>query len=404
MLVLGAAAACSAPPVSTDAHAPARQAVKVAVWRPHPEVYVLVADDDVSFEARALRHKVVGSLRGALTQEQPRFGGCANDDPAEWHAKKVSVIVARPSAPDDETWITPRDVPALSWTTRDATTMELGAVVEAVSDAIEGRVPRRGDVYRPIDAAQRSLDLLSGVRAPASAAERALQQSVPEGAIVRVLLASTRDDGGLTAVEPWRPTDLAEVTTVGPFHKLGVDCAATRSSGTRLEAWTERAGRLYAWPCEDEESWRGFLWASRPDCYGRCEPWKVSVSAVGVADCDVTVVQDDLSRCDADRGFFDPGGKATFVEQHGFTQRKCEIAQLHGPELALCRTSLDCPGCGSGWCATEVPELLPFECREEGWYPWPIRFVGGVGAGGSGLVTVDCATVGHPVTTSRLNW
>jgi hypothetical protein len=60
----------------------------------------------------------------------------------------------------------------------------------------------------------------------------------------------------------------------------------------------------------------------------------------------------------------------------GVKVRRCEIAQLTGAKLEACRSTLECSGCGSGFCATEVPKLDQSEyCGAE--YFWPLRFVGG---------------------------
>lgn len=395
-------AACGAPPVGDGVEAPPHQPARRRGTGVRPQLLIVVADDGDTGDARALRARVSAGVRAELERERlDRFGSCQEPDPAAWHPGDVRVVVARPSAPDDELWITPRDAPALAWVTRDSAPAEVGVVASAVSDALERRLARPGEPYRPIHAVRRSVELLGGARAPATAAERALVASLTPGAYVRFVVVSARDDELSAAAEPWRAADWVDVTVMGPFERGVHGCAAVGSAGARLWAWSAAASSRRAWPCDDEGEWTRLLPRTVSDCRRACEPWQVAVSSEGVADCSVTWTSGDLTRCDPEKGHHDPGGAPAFVTHGGVTLRACEVAQLRGRDLAACRASLECAGCASGWCATELEPLLASECVEgAAWHPWPLRFVGGAGVG-AGVLGVACAPLRAPGAARR---
>jgi hypothetical protein len=67
-----------------------------------------------------------------------------------------------------------------------------------------------------------------------------------------------------------------------------------------------------------------------------------------------------------------------------------QIRQLEGAALAACVTRLDCAECEPGWCATEVPQLVPQQNCETGRYYPPFRFVLGAAQARSAQVTIVC--------------
>ena len=71
---------------------------------------------------------------------------------------------------------------------------------------------------------------------------------------------------------------------------------------------------------------------------------------------DVTMPDDGL--CASHPGMLDPRAGAgqtprSAPDATGPT-RICEVSELLGAQAESCRTSVDCPGCGPGWCATDV--------------------------------------------------
>jgi hypothetical protein len=109
----------------------------------------------------------------------------------------------------------------------------------------------------------------------------------------------------------------------------------------------------------------------------------------GVAACRLSVETPQLDECPAARGWADPAAGETFTERDGVAHRLCDVKQLTGAPLQACRTTLECADCGSGWCATELTELLADNCGT-GTVPWPIRYVGGASAGAVGWFTLVC--------------
>lgn len=92
-------------------------------------------------------------------------------------------------------------------------------------------------------------------------------------------------------------------------------------------------------------------------------------------------------------GWRDPDGQESYAKREYGWYRRCEVVQLSGAHLESCRHSLDCPGCPSGFCGTElVDELWPsarcFGSRE----PWPVRFVGGALDVDRAWLQVSCMT------------
>jgi hypothetical protein len=392
-----AAAACNPAPVAIEPHSTAQHTIGGWLMEESPIIMLVVADDADTTDAAALRDRVAGSVRaGLLHVREERFGSCGNPDPAAWHPGDVRVIVARPSAPDGAALLTPLDSPALAWITQTSSNTEIDAVVAAATEALGQRLAQPGEVYRPLRAARRALDLVNGARAPESAAETALKASLPEDAIKLVLVASTRDDEDTTPVAALLPDEAtlgtSSIAVVGPFTPMAGTCWIGAPGNTRLEAWSKALSwqRVITWPCDDQHIWDGLISTGWCDGGPVCEPWPIAVSADGVADCQVLIDQADLGACDPTHGFHDPGGKATFVDRQGTKLRRCEVAALEGADLQSCRESLDCSGCPSGWCVTEVPELADLWTCEPGTFQWPLRFIGGAEIAEGGWIDITC--------------
>ncbi|XYH98404.1 hypothetical protein ACMHYB_01160 [Sorangium sp. So ce1128] len=362
-------------------------------------IILLVVDDADTAEAAALREKAARSLRAGLDGHlEHEWGSCGSADPAEWHSMNLRVVVVRPSAPDGESLLTPLDEPSLAWISHTATPAEADALTESVTTALGQRLAAPGEAYRPLRAAKRALDLVTFSRPPVGEAESALVASLPTDALVQILIAGTRDDEDETDVSELTPGEasLETMTTravAGPFGASENACLVSALGSTRLEAWADRvSAQVVESTCEDEQIWGLLLHPGWADCGSVCMSKPIAVAEDGQAGCQITIDQPDHEGCDASRGWFDPEGEPAFVERNGTRLRRCEIAQLSGDDLERCQQSLGCPECASGFCVTEVPEILSREVCSEAEHLWPLRFIGGARNGLDGYINITCDT------------
>ncbi|WP_157906698.1 hypothetical protein [Sorangium cellulosum] len=394
-----AAAACGTDPVAVDPRTTSQLVLDGGLINESPQVIVLVVDDADTAEAAQLRERVAQSVRaGLLAVIESRWGTCGSPDPAQWHPGELRVVVARPSAPDAAALVTSREIPSLAWTTQTSREEEVEAVMAGVTEALGQRLAEPGEEYLPLRTARRALELVTGARAPEGEAEVALVRSLPQDRIARLLVASTRDDEGPGPVADEVPSQTAlsmtlDTEVAGPFTTRDSTCSAIDEGSGRLAAWSElvRAEPI-ASHCDDQQTWDMLLHPGFADCGFICQAHPLAVDAGGVVACKVMIDQADLERCDAARGRHDPDGQPTFVERGGKELRRCEVVQLAGADLERCRHSLDCPGCPSGFCATEVPELVSqWRCMPSE-HPWPLRFIGGAIEGRRGWINITCST------------
>ncbi|UQA59198.1 hypothetical protein [Polyangium aurulentum] len=391
------AAACSSDPVDVNPQTTSQVVLDGKMVWESPTVFVLVVDDANTAEAAKLRERVAQSVRASLLAHiESRWGTCGSADPAEWHTGEIRFVVARPSAPDDAVLLTPEDVPALAWITQTSKAEEVDAVVEGVTEALAKRIAVTGEVYRPLRAAKNVMDLVTGARAPTGASETAFVASLSEVLVVRLLVASTRDDEDAEAVSTYElgkvdPSIYVVPTVVGPFTLESSTCQVFEPGGSRLATWGKLSDALtYAESCDDQDGWDGILHPGWADCGSLCHDKPLVVSADGVAECKVMIDQVDLELCDPARGMHDPGGQPTFVDRHGKKLRRCEVDPLEGADLEGCRHSLECSGCASGFCVTEVPELVSQSYCEPSQQPWPLRFIGGAREAPDGWINITC--------------
>ncbi len=369
------------------------------VWGVDTGVFVLVVDDSDTPEAAELRARVAQSLRTRLLAfVESRWGSCGSPDPAEWHPGDHRVILVRPSAPDGASLVTPIDIPALAWITQTSKEEEIDAVVSAATSAMENRLALPWEPYRPLRAAKRALELVTGERAPESAAEESLVASLPKEKYQVLLVASTRDDEDVTPVAGLVPSEAALETTyqtavMAPSSAASEICTIEAPGNTRIGSWGALFSySIHAWPCDYQNTWDLLLHPGWADCGLPCEDRPIKVDENGVADCKVHVEQPDLERCDPARGWRDPGGKATLVERSGRPLRRCEVVQLEGANLESCRTSIDCPDCPAGFCVTDLFFKEEDQCWPEGTHLWPFRFIGGSRIVSRGWLDITCTT------------
>lgn len=370
-----------------------------SLWQGSPEIFLIVADDAPTAEAAELRARVAESVRAGLTSAlAERWGGCGSDDPARWHSGDVRIVVARPSAPDGEALFTPVQSPSLAWVTKTSLEEEVEPVASAAAAALEERLAQPGEVYRPLHAARRALELISGVRQPETEDEAAFFGVLPPGERVWIVMASTRDDEGSAPVDDFfldAQTEevLGRSAIVAPFEQHDAGCWPVSSGGTwRLWAWGKTvSANFQVWPCADEWAWDNLISHCCADCVPSCHDRPLAVDEDGRAECRFFIDKPDLGDCDPARGWFDPEGEPQIIEVDGRKVRRCEILQLTGAAREACQNTMECSGCGSGFCATSVPELDYSEyCPDE--HYWPLRFVGGALDAPGARLTGTCLT------------
>jgi len=365
---------------------------------PPAAVFVLVVDDADTPDAAALRGRAVDALRGALLKYvELEWGGCGSQDPAEWHAADLRVVIARPSAPDGSALLTSVDLPLLALRTHAFSEAAIEPLVAASAEALEDRLAAPADVYRPLRAARSALEIVTRARPPEGAAELALVDSLagPVERVHHLLVASTRADEDTTNVSDLVPAEQAFERTyfqalVAPSVDGDAWCEIAHPAPSRLEQWAAATdSKLLAWPCNAPDVWSQLLLPVYIDCLSNCLSAPMDLDASGVASCVALVDQRDVTQCDPALGRGDPSEGATMIEHHGETLRRCEVAQLDGADLQACRSTLACEGCASGFCATEVPELS-YGCDQD--RRVPLRFVGGSRVDGAPRLTIICVS------------
>ncbi len=368
-----------------------------------PSVILIVADDANTTDAAQLRGKLTQSLRYALEQEyEARWHGCGNPDPAQWHEGDIRVVLARPSAPDNESLLTSVEIPNLAWTTKTSKMEEIDAVVAAATEGLEKRLATAGDVYRPLHATARAVDLITGARKAENDAENGFVTSLPRDFLLQVFTASTRSDDDPTLISQLLPTpvmneNLLDIrySVITPSTMGDALCQVNGPGASRIEYWANQVqANVYAWPCNDDKALDSIMIAGFADCGPMCYSRPLLIAADGTVQCKAYIEQPDLERCDAERGWRDPDGKATLVERNGETRRKCEIVQHSGAALEACRKTVECTNCGGGFCATEVTEIQQWKdspCNGSD-VQWPLRFTGGSVTGANSWVTISCLT------------
>jgi len=355
------------------------------------EVRVLVVDDADTGNAQLVRAAVVSSVRESMALDfwEAWNGSCGNPDPAAWHVADVQFVIARPSAPDAEALVTPIALKSLALTTQMLTEAQGEALADAVEQALAQRLAGPSEAYRPLRVAKRTAELLEGLRPAATPEEAAFQASLDPGYALTVDVVSDRDDEDPAPLDELGFPDVPPAggepayvfaRAVGPKKIDGHQSRLASCDGYVFSSWS---GALDGWWFAS----RGFA-----DCYTFCFPHEIAVTPAGSAICALTEDQADLSQCDPVRGLADPGGEPTFVEDEYGKRRRCEMKQLVGAALEGCRHSLECPSCPSGWCKTEVPDLVPDWNCPAGTHAWPLRYTGGAYELPDALMHIRCLT------------
>lgn len=394
LFVLGTLS-CGTDPVPLSPSTSSKQEFSGALIQETPALILLSVDDTDTAEAAALRDRVLPSLRAGLMERiEGRWTGCGNPDPAAWHPGDIRIALVRPSAPDGESLLTPIQRPGLSWVTQSSVEAEVDGVMAEVGQALGERLAMAGEMYRPLHGVQRVLDLVEGKRAPADQAESDFLASLPKDLMVSVLIAGLGDDQGGVDEPGYKAGStlsfLPSRVMVGVSNDP-LTCEPMGVGKSRVEQWGALMGfTAHGLPCDEVGVWDNLFKWGVADCGVSCEAKKIEVTAEGVASCRMYIDLPGVEGCDGGHGWRDPEGKVVMVEHGGEMYRRCEIGQLSGSALLACRDTLACDGCGSGFCVTEVPELVPVAACPAGTSPLGLRFVGGALAGEGGFLYGEC--------------
>jgi hypothetical protein len=353
----------------------------VVVVRPQ-ETFLAVVDDTAS--AAPLRDALGSAFDGLDAAHDAALRGARAGafDPAAWHPVDRSVVIVHPSSEGAARFSSPANAAALRWRERDQTADGHAGWTTAVRAALAAQPAEAGAPFQALAAFQDSVVLVSGQRQPVTTDEQALLTALPggaSGAFVSVALASEdQSPGAASQYMSFAPDDLV-VPAAAPSASTA--CQRPLESPTPRYVGWGRSPQL--WPCDDPQ----FL---VPDFFfdgsARCLTRPIAIGADGSAECLITATYAGNEPCPAELGWLDPmgsnGERAPQVE-HGAARdtRTCEVQQLDGAALASCRSSLDCPDCEPGWCATEVPSLISDQLCPPGNYFPPFRFVRGADSG-----------------------
>lgn len=375
-------------------------------WRvgpPETLVFVFVVDDGP--EATELRSEIARSFGSYFSRR--REIGCEYrpDDPAEWHPIDWTAIVVHPSATEDARFVTPQDDPRLHWVTNQGSESGAATFEGAVGEALRNYQAPAGAPYPLLRAFAEVEALLAGQVSPRTPAEQRVLDSVPAGAWSLLNLATARDDESPEGTEPATfdrlyatiLVDTVIVPALQPSENPEECGRGPRDTTPRLEAWEKvdnswHDGAFLTWPCTDLEV------PSTPNlahCQPSCFPARPIIDSEGRADCRIQV-KSAQNACPSELGWLDPldtdgvRRERIVADEDGVALRLCDVTQLSGDELQACRSSLDCRGCGPGWCWTEVPELMPACGAPQGGVEPAFRFIGGARNAVPGLMKIVC--------------
>jgi hypothetical protein len=371
-----------------------------------PQLFLTVVDDHA--DAAELRATVARTFEQMDAVYAIQNASCIPPfDPAAYHPVDRTLLIVHPSAGGSDRYTNELDLPALRWRENQQTQVAHDAWARAVTQALEPKVAA-SDPFTALAAYERALSLVSSGREPESDVEAAILDALPARYRTTLLVALGRDDesGGEAAayaVPLGSNVDGGPVIlpTASPLPARA-DCYARDVTSTpRYESWVEAQG-FYSvghWPCSDET----FIPEVHGDCGRGCLSFSPVRDAAGTAACKVLVTMRDDAPCPTEYGWLDPeapdGERAprTTRDAEG-DHRVCEIRQLTGAALESCVTSLECPDCEPGWCATDVPELID-GCRQafavddhesSGEHPNRFRFVHGADRAAHGRAAITC--------------
>ncbi len=359
-----------------------------------PVIFVLVVAEAPDPEAASLRGHLVRALDRRLRSIFRDRGACR--DPAAACPIDLRTIVVRPSAPPASRILGPPTRPELKWTTPWATEAGLDAYISGLDSILEAAGD--GGPFRPLEAADDLVRLLARLRPPRTTTEAALVSEVTgDDPWIELILASPRDDESPLAPAAYLPEagELGWLATVIAARALDAKPCASDGLHGRLGEWARMtASARLALPCDDQVSFDEALRLDPGNARAHCTAEALPKRDDGRLDCRIWHRLPDDQGCEPTRGWLDPEGddglRRPKFEQNedGRRFRICEMSQHEGDRLEACRTNLECPACGSGYCQTQVPELVadPASCERGDAHPLDLRFTGEVLLGVSELV------------------
>ena len=358
---------------------------------PAPETLLVLLDDTKA--ATDLRDALASAFDDLDDDLARQRASCsAPIDPAAWHPIDRSVVFARPSRPGPSGYWSAAQDPALRLRAQQAFGPERTRWMEAVRAGITAQPAPASAPFQALAALANAESLLDGSRPPETPAESDLLNALPSPLTFGTVIALATEDAssGESSQYPYEfQSDLLSVVLPAEQPREISDCSDRSPPTTaRYQAFSDRA---QAWPCKNPDF---FGTSSSSDCNQRCLRQPVAIDS-GIAQCRATARYPGSEPCPTELGWLDPldgrGQRTARVEGSGTNAtRVCEIRQLEGPALTSCVTRLDCTNCEPGWCATQVPELVPQSACAAGSYYPPFRFVLGAGQARSAEVSVVC--------------
>jgi len=358
---------------------------------PSPETFLVLVDDTQA--GAGLRDALATAFDDLDAQRAIRRAGCAAPvDPAAWHPIDRSVVLLHPSTPGALGYSSPAQDPALRLQAQQTFGPERARWMAAVRAGINAQPAAPAAPFQALAALSNADSLLLGLRAPQNAEEEAVLDALPSPLSFAQVIALATEDASPGEAEQYPRelrSELLSVVLPAREARERSDCSERGVPTTpRYQAFSESA---QAWPCQNPQLLPADLWS---ECSTSCLLQPIAIDA-GIAQCRAIAKYPGREPCPAELGWLDPidgsgqrsprldGGEADAT-------RVCEIRQLEGAALDACVTRLDCAGCEPGWCATEVPELVPRSvCTTGSHYP-PFRFVLGAGQARRAEVTVVC--------------
>jgi len=346
---------------------------------------VLVDDTPGAVGLRA----ALSSAFEELDAEIARHRSIGTEDPAAWHPIDRSVVFVRPSTSGAFRLWGPAQDPALRFQAHQVFGPERVRWMDAVRAGIDAEPAEPGAPFQALAALANAEALLDGSRPPDTAAEQELLDALPSNAALSEVVALATEDASPGEASQYFARRHDRYGVVVPAAEAHVGSACSDSSAQTTPRYQGFDPGSQAWPCEDPNFF-AILWDEvRPRCLAR----PIAIDAAG-AQCRALARYPGSEPCPTELGWLDPldanGQRTPHVLGSGDeATRVCEIRQLEGAALASCVSRLDCADCEPGWCATEVPELIPNACGAGRYYP-PFRFVLGAAQARTAPVTVVC--------------
>ncbi|MDP9152105.1 MAG: hypothetical protein M3O36_19445 [Myxococcota bacterium] len=340
-------------------------------------VIVLVVDDSPTPEATFLRAEVTRALRPAFEAlfRDSGYRG-AFGDPAALPPADLRVVVVHPSSASASVGgsrvVGPSREARLALVSERTSIAQVDALADAAGDVIAGFVASADAPYALLDAAGSTLDLVVGARQPAGGDEADLVASLGNPEVISLVMMTSRDDGGtgaipvvLGALDP----RVGSTAIASPVVRADLGCGGQLEPSTRMAKWVSwiAPAKLLVVDAkcqalETEWAQSGFFdWLFLDYSFEWCMPAPWVTRAADEAACVIEVTMEDDGACASHRGMLDPldgdgvrRPRAGVRAGEAIRSRVCEVTELLGSEASACRQTVDCSGCGAGWCATDV--------------------------------------------------